>query len=142
MEKLFRLVYRSFRMPNCDDKEIEKILESSKKNNPGRNITGILLHSDRKFIQYLEGSKQNLTDLYEMIKEDKRHSSINQLDFMEIPERIFPSWLMGYKDVSKNIQFTSKVTANDSELFEKILLNELDFSNDGLRVLQLYFQRV
>ncbi len=54
---LYQLVYTSVRKPGCDDYEIKKILESCKRNNPSKDITGVLLHSENHFIQYLEGSK-------------------------------------------------------------------------------------
>ena len=57
MSDLYRLVYTSFRKPKCDDGEIKNILDACKRNNPRRNITGILMHSDSRFIQYIEGSK-------------------------------------------------------------------------------------
>jgi Sensors of blue-light using FAD len=52
---LSQLVYVSNRKANCTEAEIEKILASCKKNNPPLNITGVLLYSDIKFIQLVEG---------------------------------------------------------------------------------------
>jgi len=43
-------------MAECDDSEIDKILDSAKRNNPGLDITGVLLYTEKKFIQYLEGA--------------------------------------------------------------------------------------
>ncbi len=141
MRDLYRLVYTSFRKEFCDDLEIKKILESCKKNNPGRGITGILLHSDSRFIQYMEGSREDVTALYEKIKNDPRHTSINQRNFEKIEERVFPSWEMGYRDVSRrNIEFHTDISDEDMESFEKLIGSELDFTNDGMRVLQLFFR--
>lgn len=139
MSTLHRLVYTSFRKPNCDEKEIEKILDSCKKNNPQRNITGILLHSDKRFIQYIEGTKDEVLALYELIKDDPRHTSVNQRNFEPIAERIFPSWEMGYKDVDK-IEFNTEASDINQKTFNRLLKGELDFDDNALRILQLFFK--
>ena len=141
MSDLYRLVYTSFRKSSCTKKEIEKILEACKRNNPSRGVTGILLHSSNRFIQYIEGSKENVEDLYELIKDDPRHTSINKRSFESIEKRLFPSWEMGYRDVENGqITFQTEATKVDRKKFDGIIKGELDFDNDGLRVLQLFFR--
>ncbi len=130
MNKLYRLVYTSFRKSNCDEKEIQNILESCKKNNPSRNITGILLHSDKRFIQYIEGEKDDVLELYELIKNDSRHTSVNQRDFKQISERIFPSWEMGYKDVD-TIQFQTEAAEVDQKAFNGLINGNLNFDHNA-----------
>jgi hypothetical protein len=139
MSSLYRLVYTSFRKPNCDEKEIENILDSCKKNNPNRNITGVLLHSDKRFIQYIEGSKDEVQELYELIKDDPRHTSVNQRNFEPIDERIFPSWEMGYKDVDQ-IQFDTEASNINQKAFNRLIKGELDFDDNAMRILQLFFK--
>ncbi len=139
MSSLHRLVYTSFRKSNCDEKEIEKILESCKKNNPQRDITGILLHSDKRFIQYIEGQKDEVLELYNLIKDDDRHTSVNQRNFEPIDKRIFPSWEMGYKDVDK-IEFDTEASNEDQNTFNGLIKDELDFDDNALRILQLFFK--
>ena len=73
MSSIFQLVYTSKRLPNCTDEEIEKILNSCKKNNAPQNITGLLLLAGDKFIQCLEGDKARVTAVYDKIKNDDRH---------------------------------------------------------------------
>lgn len=141
MSDLYRLVYTSFRKPKCDDGEIKKILDSCKRNNPKRNITGILMHSDSRFIQYIEGGESAVLELFELISEDGRHTSVNQRNFESISERVFPSWEMGYKDVpAKELQFDTEATIADKEAFKFLIKGELDFSNNGMRILQLFFK--
>ncbi|WP_436514553.1 BLUF domain-containing protein [Ekhidna sp. To15] len=139
MSSLHRLVYTSFRKPNCDEKEIQNILESCKKNNPQRDITGILLHSDKRFIQYIEGQKDDVLELYNLIKDDDRHTSVNQRNLEPINKRIFPSWEMGYKDVDK-IEFDTEASAQDQKTFNMLIKDELDFDDNALRILQLFFK--
>ena len=141
MSELHRLVYTSFRKPDCDDAEIQKILDSCKKNNPGRNVTGILMHSDKRFIQYIEGEKKDLLELYDLIKEDPRHGGINQRNLEPIKERVFPSWQMGYKDVSKeNLSFNTTISDIDKHHFEGLLDGKIDFSDEGMKLVKLFFK--
>ena len=61
-------MYISNRDKLCSNKEIEKTLESCKKNNPSLDITGVLLYDDSKFIQLVEGDLKTLLSLYDKIK--------------------------------------------------------------------------
>lgn len=141
MSNLYRLVYTSFRKPACDEAAIENILASCKRNNPGRNITGILMHSNNRFIQYIEGDRNQVEKLYELIKDDPRHTSVNKRNFEQINERVFPSWEMGYKDLSSdNIEFQTEIKNQDEATFNQLINNELDFNNEGMKVLQLFFK--
>ncbi|WP_425389556.1 BLUF domain-containing protein [Ekhidna sp.] len=139
MSSLYRLIYTSFRKPECDEEEIDNILSACKKNNPGRNVTGVLLHSDKRFIQYIEGEKDEVLDLYELIKDDPRHTSVNQRNFEPIANRIFPSWEMGYKDVDK-IAFDTDASSINEKTFNRLIKGELDFDDNAMRILQLFFK--
>ena len=141
MSNLYRLVYTSFRKASCNDDEIASILASCKRNNPGRGVTGILLHSSSRFIQYMEGPKEAVDSLYNLIKKDPRHTSINLRSSEAIPERIFPSWEMGYKDFdTERLELQTGASEEEKAKFEKLINAELDFENDGLRILQLFFR--
>ena len=139
MNTLYRMVYTSFRKANCDEQEIANILDSCKRNNPQRDITGILVHSEKRFIQYIEGDHDEILDLYNLIKDDPRHTSVNQRNFEAIEKRIFPSWEMGYKDVDK-VEFNTEVSDGDRKTFNELINDKLDFDNNSLRILQLFFK--
>lgn len=89
---LSQLVYVSNRKPSCTPAEIEKILQACKKNNPPLNITGVLLYSDTKFIQLVEGESKVIMDLYDKIKLDSRHSNPMMIAYGPIATKAFPSW--------------------------------------------------
>lgn len=141
MSDLYRLVYTSFRKRTCTEEEVKNILASCEKNNPERQITGILLHAKNRFIQYMEGSKSSVQALYDLIKEDPRHTSVNLRSFEPIEERVFPSWEMGYKDLEdQELKFQTSVSDVDQKKFEALINADLDFDNDGMRILQLFFK--
>lgn len=75
-----------------------------------------------------------------MVKADGRHTALNLRNFEAIDKRIFPSWEMGYKDVSGSLNIQSNTQADVKE-FEGLLNAELDFTNDGVKLLQLFYQQ-
>ncbi len=139
MSQLHRLVYTSVR--KCDDAEIEKILASCKKNNPGKGLTGVLLHSKNRFIQYLEGEKEEIQKLYDVVKVDPRHTSVNQRNFEPITKRVFPDWFMGYKDVeSDEMKYHSNISEEDQKQLDDLIQGKNDFTDRGMTVLKLFFE--
>lgn len=141
MKNLYRLVYTSARKPNCTDEEIEKILNSCKRNNPGKNLTGVLLHSEKRFLQYLEGDKDELQQLYDLIHKDDRHAGVNRRDFTKIEERMFPRWSMSYEDLSKNIiEFNTQLTEKDKALFRELVHGDGVIPNRGVRLIKTFFE--
>lgn len=142
MSSLYNLVYVSNRPSSCDDKEIQNILASSRKNNLQLNITGVLLHSENRFLQYLEGNKDEIMALYERIKGDPRHTSCNILYHVPIPHRVFPSWQMGFKNLDYAINFQTEAGEKEYQLFHHLIEEDAYEDIEGLHVLKLFFERV
>lgn len=119
---LSQLVYISSRTANCTQAEIEKILQSCQKNNASLDITGLLLYSETKFIQYLEGDAKQILDLYDHIKGDRRHEQVRMLSYGIIKERAFPSWHMATKSLSQNeVAFRTDISDEDKQTFKQLL---------------------
>ncbi|HEY9049628.1 MAG TPA: BLUF domain-containing protein [Ohtaekwangia sp.] len=139
---LTHLVYVSARKRNCTDEEIEKILAACRANNGPLDITGVLLYSDTRFIQYVEGKSTALTNLYDKIKKDTRHEKVVMISYNPITERIFPSWQMGsLKITSDDISFITDITSQDKDVFQKIISGK---EADGAKVRDLlvkFFKR-
>jgi len=98
---LVRLLYASRAVSPLSTSTIESILDTSRTNNRGRGITGILCYSDDLFIQVLEGGRDNVCELYNTIVKDTRHEQVRILHFEEIRERRFGAWNMGQVNISK-----------------------------------------
>ncbi|MBL6448167.1 BLUF domain-containing protein [Fulvivirga sp. 29W222] len=142
-KQLFRLIYSSLRKENCDASEIDNILNACKKNNPGKDITGILLHSDKKFIQYLEGDSKEILGLYDHIKKDDRHKSVVMLSYGPIKQRNFPSWHMGYKNISLDkLAFQTSIDPADKEVFISMIEGKKQDDDRGIAVLKKFFESV
>lgn len=137
---LSRLVYISVRGANCDDAEIEKILESSVRNNGKIDITGVLLYSDTKFVQCLEGDYDQITELYETIKKDERHRNVILISLGNIKERAFPSWQMGSKKISlEDVNFNTKMSDDEKDEFKSILSGDKQQSQNVIDIIKKFF---
>ncbi|MBD3307535.1 hypothetical protein GF339_13985 [candidate division KSB3 bacterium] len=71
--KLYRLIYMSEVAENIHWDDLKDILITSQKNNTRLGITGLLIMSDNKFLQVLEGPGKPLNTLYAKILHDSRH---------------------------------------------------------------------
>jgi len=97
---LYQIVYLSFSSDNFKHSDIDQILEVSRKNNEGNNITGMLLYRGGVFLQLLEGDKEEVTKLFDKISQDKRHKHVKTLIEITDGERIFTDWTMAFKEIS------------------------------------------
>jgi hypothetical protein len=137
---LTQLVYVSNRSKFCTAKDIEQILESSVRNNQKKNITGVLLYSDKKFLQCIEGNYEDLKNLYDKIKQDKRHYNPIMIAFVPIRERLFPVWQMAGKSVNlEQVNFTNRMNASEESEFRKILEGETSNSERVSALIKKFF---
>ena len=137
---LSQLVYVSNRSSKCRQEELDMILDSCKRNNPSLNITGILLYSDSKFIQLVEGEAKTLMELYDKIKKDERHNNPMMISYGPIKEKSFPSWHMGTKDISRNtIDYLSNITSGDKATFNSIIKGNEENGKKVLHLLKKFF---
>ncbi len=138
---LSQLVYVSTRTPNCTDSEIQKILESCKKNNHGTGITGVLLYSPTNFVQYIEGDYKTIISLYDKIKTDKRHKNPVLISSAPIQERAFPSWQMGARKFDVDaVDFQTEISPEDQTIFKAILSGKTQEGNKALALMKKFFK--
>ena len=125
MQNLYVLVYVSAAVVDFSDNALESLLVKSRENNTKLGITGLLLYSERSFIQAIEGDKEVIDNLYKKISNDKRHKLLIKIYEKPIEERLFPEWSMGLKKVKKEeikalpgfSHFMDEKDFDDEELF-------------------------
>lgn len=93
---LVSLIYASEVNGNLGPNDIDSILDSAKKNNAKGRVTGALMFNSNYFLQYLEGPRASVNEIYHHIVKDRRHKNIVILDYKEVAEREFKHWSMGY----------------------------------------------
>lgn len=80
----YAISYVSTADTDLETQEIKDLLAHSKKINNERNITGLLLFSEGNFFQVIEGNKMKVKNLFQKIKDDKRHHGIIKIFEKEI----------------------------------------------------------
>lgn len=125
--------------------DIDQIVETSQKNNPRRNITGMLVASGDLFYQLLEGPKKEIDSLYDRISKDPRHEQILLLE-SEVGDfdRICPDWAMQKVDLSlKSAAETAPISAllemicAQRKMAEKALKSLDEYTWEGLIATEL-----
>lgn len=122
------------------EEELVELLEQSRRWNKKMGITGMLLYHNDSFMQYLEGEKSTVIDLYETIALDERHTGVTVYFEREIEERHFADWSMGFQNLEKvdpeelegfspffEKGFTSEVAASHPTLAMRLLEKFRDF---------------
>ena len=98
-QQLIQLVYRSRSL--IVGAEYEKLMATCLRNNPKRDITGVLISHSGWFLQVLEGTAANVNSLFKVIEEDPRHSDFLLLRFNAIAIRDFNDWSMASIEVDE-----------------------------------------
>ncbi len=93
---LVRLIYASTATEGVGLTEFRGILQQSQVNNHKRDLTGVLAFNSKIFLQGLEGSREQVNELYSRLLRDKRHHTVAMLEYAEIDEREWAQWSMGF----------------------------------------------
>ena len=128
---LYNVVYCSRAASGMDDTAVKRIIETAHRCNPVQGITGLLVFGSGIFFQWLEGPRDNVTQLMTNIKGDPRHQEVVPLSAVEeVRERMFPDWDMelvtsaDIRDVLVDALDTAKDPNNVKAL--ALLLEQLD----------------
>ena len=124
----------SFAQP-MTQQDIDGIVTTSQKNNPARNITGMLVATGDLFYQLLEGPEHEIDALYERILSDPRHNQVLLLDSETGDfQRLCPDWAMQKIDLSLK---SAAETAPISALLEMICVQR-QMADKALKTLDEY----
>jgi hypothetical protein len=94
-------MYASRAAASVDHEALLAILKKSKLNNTSSGVTGLLCYSGGIFLQVLEGGRAAVSQLYNRIASDPRHTDVVLLSYEEIGERCFAGWSMGQVNLSR-----------------------------------------
>jgi len=95
---------------------LTSIIDVSVAWNKSHDLTGILFFEQGYFGQIIEGPRTEIENLWDRIKNDSRHHSIELLGITEIEARRFPKWSMKLFDA----QEFSETFPRFAELLAKI----------------------
>jgi hypothetical protein len=112
---LFSIIYFSKATNAMQDEDLILLLEESRNWNKTHGLSGMLIYirgeqalnpKAGKFMQVLEGTKQEVKGIFEKIKLDKRHQDITILNEAIVKKRSFGSWLMGFEVIDSEFYKT------------------------------------
>ncbi|AGS34551.1 hypothetical protein B841_05390 [Corynebacterium maris DSM 45190] len=95
--KLKYLVYTSVAAPGLNDDDLDAILAVARRHNASADITGLLLLRGGMFVQFLEGTAEDIDQLLASIRRDERHTDVKVIIEEPVDRRRFPDWRMGFR---------------------------------------------
>ena len=93
---MHHIVYVSSTVGVTDEHVLKQILTQSRTNNKVHHITGVLLLSEDKWMQVLEGNREEVATMFRTIEQDPRHTNVCKLSDGPIAGRSFADWSMGF----------------------------------------------
>lgn len=91
---LVRLYYVSEIGPQLSDIDVQIIVGESQVRNRRLDITGMLVQTERHFLQIIEGRKESVDQLMSSVMRDRRHMNIRRVLEEPITRRLFAQWAM------------------------------------------------
>ncbi|OIO69086.1 MAG: blue light sensor protein [Zetaproteobacteria bacterium CG12_big_fil_rev_8_21_14_0_65_55_1124] len=98
---MIRLVYVSLATKPLEEKELLQLLGTCRSNNTEQGITGQMIYTEGTFMQVLEGPQAAVDATFARIKKDTRHHNITLIERVNIDERQFSEWSMGFKSLTR-----------------------------------------
>jgi hypothetical protein len=140
---MYRLIYKSTCSNEIDWPLVQSILHESEKNNQEKDISGVLLATNKHFLQVIEGKYEAVNDLFMHIVKDKRHTDLKLISFSVVDSMIFSGWGMrglGVFDFNKDLEASLMEKYGEEDGSVKFPLEEwvaLSLINDIRMVYQL-----
>jgi hypothetical protein len=94
------ICYISFHSNSISDYEIENLFYHVKSFNNQNDIRGVLYSGFDRFFQIIEGPTDAMDTLYHSIKEDTRHTNINEILNINIKHYCFKEFGTGYNTIN------------------------------------------
>jgi len=97
---MIRITYVSRESSDLTSDELLALLSQCHRNNPGRGLTGMLLHGNGTFLQVLEGEDRVVDSLMTVIASDPRHTDVKIVRRESVVTRQYADWSMGFERVT------------------------------------------
>ena len=104
---MYRLIYKSHCTQPIDWELVRAIQHESEEYNSTHQITGLLLATDTRFLQVIEGRYEDVNRVFMRIARDDRHADIQLVSFNIVDARLFEGWGMkgiGVFDLNEDLE--------------------------------------
>lgn len=136
----YKLIYISSPKVEVTESLISEILSKAIRRNNSLQISGMLTYFHGKFMQLIEGDKEAVDELFNIIRLDPTHDDITILLQKQSDQRCMPTWIMGFTmgdEFSAQIREQSfYIPCDEAKEFCRLMPVEvgklfLDFMNDA-----------
>ena len=93
-QTLNKIVYRSRAAKPLSPQDIHDLTRTAQARNEREAITGVMVHDNGQFFQWIEGPAYNLGRVMHSIRHDERHTDIEILGNEPVEARAFDGWSM------------------------------------------------
>lgn len=140
-ESLARLVYASTKGRYVDGEELKKIMATAKVNNGELGVTGVLIFNSQFFLQALEGTRDQITSLFNSISKDERHKCIQLISMRDIDHRCWAQWSMRLISITEKeekiyAQYSDQAKFNPFNIASDLVvdfLKDISKSENGIK---------
>ena len=102
------------------------IVETAKRENAKRHITGVLFYLQGVFLQIIEGEEAELRQLMQNVQGDERHRDIHYLIDTKVKTRGFQKWNMDSFNLETPQKFSPETFRTLTDNFVKNLIPRSD----------------
>ena len=106
--KLYEALYVSTQAPDAGPGSVAEIVRTARIANAANDITGLLIFDGMRYSQQIEGPRNAVLALMELIRVDPRHVNVEILHHGSLDKRRFRAFSMGY------------TAADDPDLLERL----------------------
>ena len=110
---IFQLIYFSERPPESTLSVVELICEAAFERNRADGVTGLLVYNHTMFLQFLEGTKETVSNCYARIEKDTRHHCPVVIWEHFSETRLFPDGAAMRIEAGSNERFASLLALSD-----------------------------
>ncbi len=103
MAPLYALVYQSHATRPMEASDLDILLLDARINNELANVTGALVYGNQRFVQYLEGTRADVEQIYARITRASQHHQLEILEQGRVETRRFQRWHMGFADAPHGV---------------------------------------
>jgi hypothetical protein len=98
---MYFLIYRSVASETPTEADLHRLLEHARAANAAREVTGMLLYQNGRYMQMLEGEEEVVRSLFASIAADGRHRMVKVLASGPLTKRHFSDWSMGFRNMDQ-----------------------------------------
>jgi hypothetical protein len=95
-----QIIYASAATKAQSGTELKTLLQRARENNAKVGVSGILVYHEGSFLQVLEGPENHVSEIFDKIGRDPRHTQIKLLFRDAVSEGEFRDWSMGFVDTT------------------------------------------